>query len=47
MAKQPLICKKCNIAMNHHADKEDQSTGTVIEVHTCPKCGAIETRVEE
>jgi hypothetical protein len=37
----------CKIPMNHHADKENQSTGEVLEIHTCPKCGAIGTREEE
>ena len=41
--------------MNHHADKADYGSGdepmdpafggVVKEVHTCPKCGYIETRV--
>jgi hypothetical protein len=47
MAKQPLICNKCNIPMNHHADKINESTGEVLEVHTCPRCGEIGTRVED
>jgi Zn-finger nucleic acid-binding protein len=44
-AKKPLICNECNIAMNHHADFQDQQTGEIVEVHTCPKCGGIDTRV--
>ena len=42
--------------MNHHADKlryEDSRTadhglgGIVEEVHTCPRCGNVETRVAD
>jgi ribosomal protein S27AE len=50
-----MICPKCGAEMNHHADKidyasEDESVDTVFggvlkEIHTCPKCGHIETRV--
>ncbi|MCI0447597.1 hypothetical protein L0244_22085 [bacterium] len=45
--KNPLICANCKIPMNHHAEKEDQSTLEIIEVHTCPRCGDIATRKEE
>jgi Zn-finger nucleic acid-binding protein len=44
--KNSMICPNCNVPMNHHADKEDQSTLEVIEFHTCPKCGDVATRVE-
>jgi predicted nucleic-acid-binding Zn-ribbon protein len=50
-----MICPKCGAEMNHHADKidyasEDESVDTVFggvlnEIHTCPKCGHIETRL--
>jgi ribosomal protein S27AE len=50
-----MICPKCGAEMNHHADKidyasEDEPVDTVFggalkEIHTCPRCGHIETRV--
>ena len=50
-----MICPKCGAEMNHHADKidyasEDESVDTVFggvlkEIHTCPQCGHIETRI--
>ncbi len=46
-APNPLMCKKCNIPMNHHAEKQDQSTGEVLEIHTCPGCGSIDSRVQK
>ena len=46
-ASKPLICKECNIPMNLHAEKQDQSTGEILEIHTCPRCGSIDSRVEK
>ena len=50
-----MICPKCGVEMNHHADKidyasEEESADTVFggvlkEIHNCPKCGRIEARV--
>lgn len=45
--KNPIICKRCNIPMNPHAEKEDRITGKIMEIHTCPGCGSIQTRPEE
>lgn len=43
--------------MNHHADKIDYAAegepidttvgGVLKEIHTCPKCGDVETQVAE
>ena len=50
-----MICPKCGAEMNHHADKIDYASegepvdtafgGVLNQIHTCPKCGHIETRV--
>jgi hypothetical protein len=54
MAK--MVCAVCGSDMNHHADKIDYSIpdasdpalgGVVQEIHTCPRCGNIETRRAE
>ena len=55
MSDKKMICPKCGVEMNHHADKidyasEDESVDTVLggvlkEIHTCPKCSHIETPV--
>ncbi len=45
--KNPMVCPDCKIPLNHHAEKEDQSTLEIIEVHTCPKCGLVETRTAD
>jgi hypothetical protein len=47
-----INCPGCGAAMNHHADKfvetGDTATrgfaGAVIEIHTCPHCGKVESR---
>ena len=51
-----MICPACGVNMNHHADKLEYTesgaadsglSGILKEVHTCPRCGNIETRVAE
>ena len=51
-----MTCPVCGSPMNHHADKlryEEGGTadrglgGIVEEVHTCPRCGDVETRVPD
>ena len=55
-----MICPKCGVEMNHHADKlvepvqpDDMKHvnpslgGVVKEMHACPRCGAVESRVCE
>jgi hypothetical protein len=51
-----MICRACGTLMNHHADKLEYSEsgaaesglcGIVKEVHTCPACGNVETRVAD
>jgi hypothetical protein len=46
----PLICPKCGAAMNRHASKivpaADETTAeheAVLDIHTCPGCGASES----
>ena len=49
--KTRLRCPDCGAAMNHHADKLDQSPtggardpdldGVLVEFHTCPACGFV------
>jgi ribosomal protein S27AE len=47
-----MTCPACGAAMNHHANKLVETTesatagfdGVVLEVHTCPECGQVETR---
>jgi len=52
-----MICPNCGHEMNFHAEKVNQSAraglesdsaefgGVVEEIHTCPACGAIATRI--
>lgn len=40
----PMICPRCGIAMNRHAEKLDYETGRIEEVHECPRCGASGSR---
>ena len=51
-----MICPACGVTMNHHADKLEYTesgaadsglSGILKEVHTCPRCGNIETRVAD
>ena len=52
--EDPMICPKCLVPMNHHAEKVDYSTEggdggldkgmIVIEIHTCPHCGETAAR---
>ena len=49
--KKKLVCPRCKVDMNHHANKDHPAAeagggrpGAVIEVHTCPKCGDSKTR---
>jgi ribosomal protein S27AE len=52
--KKPMICPKCGIEMNHHANKINYAVasetrdvfegGLLEEVHTCPNCGRTEAR---
>jgi ribosomal protein S27AE len=48
--KSKMICPRCGVEMNHHADKliqagelQESATGegdgVVAEFHSCPKCG--------
>jgi ribosomal protein S27AE len=47
-----LKCPRCGADMNHHADKllayystgSDSEVGTLLEMHSCPACGAAATR---
>jgi len=46
----PLTCPQCGTAMNRHASKEVHSAGettgdreVLLEIHTCPGCGALES----
>lgn len=39
-----MICPRCHIPTNHHADKIDYPAGRIDEVHTCPRCGWIGSR---
>lgn len=47
-----MKCPRCGAAMNHHADKVEWAEegfdpvlgGTVIELHSCPACGAGASR---
>jgi ribosomal protein S27AE len=49
-----MTCPACGTAMNHHADKLDYAEsggagaglgGVVKEIHTCPRCGNVESRI--
>jgi ribosomal protein S27AE len=49
-----INCPKCGAEMNHHAVKieygTDQPANSVFEgvlknVHTCPRCGAVEMTI--
>jgi len=53
--RTPLTCPECKAPMNHHAEKlvvtadPDPSVdpdlgGYIEELHTCPKCGNLESR---
>ena len=37
--KSPMICPRCGVPMNHHAEKLKYATGRIEEMHTCPSCG--------
>lgn len=46
-----MTCPDCGVEMNHHADKVeygegagDEPGGTLVEAHTCPRCGRTATR---
>jgi ribosomal protein S27AE len=53
----PMICPRCGVAMNHHAEKvvypsdataaEPALGGVVEELHACPECGASASRVAD
>jgi len=35
-----MTCPRCDVPMNHHADKPDPSAGdALVELYTCPRCG--------
>jgi predicted RNA-binding Zn-ribbon protein involved in translation (DUF1610 family) len=51
-----INCPACGATMNHHAVKieygSDQPTslefdGVLMNVHTCPECGAVEMTVAD
>jgi len=44
-----MICTDCGAEMNHHATKIDYRTEDpeLVEVHTCPHCGRIDSRQAE
>jgi len=44
-----MICSDCGAEMNHHATKIDYRTEDpeLVEVHTCPHCGRIDSRQAE
>ncbi len=56
LIKQPMMCPKCNIAMNRHAEKlveprdgdaaQDSGVlgGAIEEIHSCPGCGGVGAR---
>jgi ribosomal protein S27AE len=35
----PMICPRCGIPMNRHAEKLVHEAGHVREMHSCPSCG--------
>ena len=37
--KGPMICPRCKVPMNHHADKVVYEKGRIEEMHSCPSCG--------
>jgi ribosomal protein S27AE len=37
--KNPIICPRCGVPMNHHAEKLVYETGRIEEMHSCPSCG--------
>ena len=40
-----ILCPRCGIEMNHHAEKPDLSDeNETIEIHTCAQCGEIAAR---
>jgi transcription elongation factor Elf1 len=51
-----MMCAKCGIPMNCHAEKPvepcdadetrawERGEGPVEQIHTCPSCGAIDSR---
>lgn len=56
MSKPKIICPRCGAEMNHHANKVDYGAdeessgdaafdGVVEEVHTCPQCGYVGSRL--
>lgn len=57
MGQNPMMCSKCGIAMNRHAEKlievrdgdaaQDVGVlgGAIEEIHTCPGCGGVGSRV--
>jgi len=44
----PMRCANCGSDMNHHADKvisrDPLDEESILEIHTCPKCGQTDTR---
>ena len=53
MAKtEKMICPRCSIPMNHHAEKPDPrfpegidpDSGGIVEAHACPRCGETAAR---
>jgi len=58
MSNPKMLCPKCGVEMNHHAEKidydvDDQALvdvafgGALKEAHTCPDCGRTELRAAE
>ena len=46
---EKIKCPRCGAEMNHHADKllasdSEVISNTVMELHSCPACGASASR---
>lgn len=46
--RSKIRCSRCNLPMNPHAEKMDNSReageGVLLEIHACPGCGATACR---
>jgi ribosomal protein S27AE len=57
MPESKMICPRCGVEMNLHAEKidyteaeasarDDDFGGVLTEIHTCPACGETKARMK-
>ena len=56
MGSSMMICPRCGVEMNQHAEKVDFSSpgvadpvfyGSIQEIHQCARCGNVQARPAE